>query len=43
MDPATLSMILHLLAKNRQTAGAFALRLKTTLSGSTASVRASKF
>ena len=33
MDPATLSMILNLLAKNRQTAGDFALRLKTTLSG----------
>ena len=26
-------MILNLLAKNRQTAGDFALRLKTTLSG----------
>ena len=33
MDPATLSMIMNLLAKNRQTAGDFALRLKTTLSG----------
>jgi len=43
MDPATLSMILNLLAKNLQTAGDFALRLKTTLSGFKASVSASKF
>jgi len=36
-------MMLNLLAKNPQTAGDFALRLKTTLSGFKASVSASKF